>query len=613
MARPTYFPASIRLGLATIASLAFAGCANEIGLRSDPPGATVLMNGQPVGPTPTRAAISGDSVAFEFRLDGYFPEAVTYSAASSRKEVAVHLEPATLERPYSFVSRPQGATVAIDGRIAGTTPLEVRVVFSRPAKDSEWIGQRISVSKANYQTETALLSPAAQSVPEFDLALLRDERVYEVAAATEGGEELNAEVFLDGKPAGTTPLKLPVVFLRADKSQPWPRFALKVGIQGKYKPYSEVIDFARSTEIRPVLKPITEIATAVTRPAVVMTPTGVAFKCVRQEALAILDSRETSEVIAELTSVTRFERRDLDPQGGAREQCINSFCVTPDGHHVVFSVTEKDERGLYFSNLFIKSADDASGGVSRLTQGTRYLDTLPRIANDGSNFLVFASNRGDRNKPDVFRVNLVDNRISGGIARLTNDNRFNFAPTYGDSNRQIFYLSTEPDYPVADQQVSSVRVDGSLPTQLPVTAFQIDNNYAPKVFFVRADSDTRKKQIYSITSDGKLETALIGQEEFRQADCFDPAASADGRRVLFVSDSGVDEQGRHNNDVYLVNSDGTGVQRLTQNGSDDIMPQWSPSEDGVVYFLSNRGGTYNIWRLKLSGGSRGAAPPSARK
>ncbi len=46
------------------------------------------------------------------------------------------------------------------------------------------------------------------------------------------------------------------------------------------------------------------------------------------------------------------------------------------------------------------------------------------------------------------------------------------------------------------------------------------------------------------------------------------------------------------------------MQRLTQNGSDDIMPAWSPSEEGVIFFLSNRGGAYNIWRMKLLSGTK---------
>jgi TolB protein len=121
---------------------------------------------------------------------------------------------------------------------------------------------------------------------------------------------------------------------------------------------------------------------------------------------------------------------------------------------------------------------------------------------------------------------------------------------------------------------------------------------------VKVDDDTKKKQIYSITAEGKLETALVNQEDFRRNNSFNPAVSPDGARVLFVSDQGVDDQGRHHNDIYLINADGTNLQRLTQNASDDIMPAWSPAEEGVVFFLSNRGGAYNVWRLKLSAGSK---------
>ena len=74
--------------------------------------------------------------------------------------------------------------------------------------------------------------------------------------------------------------------------------------------------------------------------------------------------------------------------------------------------------------------------------------------------------------------------------------------------------------------------------------------------------------------------------------------------MLFVSDQGVDDQGRHNDDIYMINADGTNLKRLTQNASDDILPAWSPAEEGVIFFLSNRGGAYNIWRLKLTTGSK---------
>jgi hypothetical protein len=49
-----------------------------------------------------------------------------------------------------------------------------------------------------------------------------------------------------------------------------------------------------------------------------------------------------------------------------------------------------------------------------------------------------------------------------GLARLTSDNRFNSWPTFGDSNRQLFYLSMEPAFSKAATQLSSIWFDGSL-------------------------------------------------------------------------------------------------------------------------------------------------------
>jgi Tol biopolymer transport system component len=459
------------------------------------------------------------------------------------------------------------------------------------------------VAKTNYQSESVLVGAAADTVPTFSLSLLRDDRTYNFSAKTTDGQELNADVTMGGKVIGHTPLRVPLTFQRPSKASNWPKFDYSVEIPAKYKAVTGTIDYASMANIALKLEPIVEIATDLIAPALVLSPTGIEFKSIRTTATAVLSTREATEIVSNLKPVTDYQRKDLPDAPATRAESINSFCVSPDGQNVIFSLTERDEDNNLFSNLFIKRSDDAAGGVARLTQGNRYWDTLPYIANDGSNYLVFASNRSDRTKPDIFRVSLVDNRLSGGISRLTNDNRFNYSPSYGDSNRQLFYLSTEPNFPKAESVVSSIRMDGSLPTQMAISALEVNNTFPEKVFFVRLDKDTKTKQIYSITADGKLETALINQEDFRKSNCYNPAISANGNRILFVSDQGTDDQGRHNNDIYVANKDGTGIHRITQNGSDDIMPAWSP-EEGVIYFLSNRGGAYNIWRAKLSTGTK---------
>jgi anti-sigma factor RsiW len=51
-------------------------------------------------------------------------------------------------------------------------------------------------------------------------------------------------------------------------------------------------------------------------------------------------------------------------------------------------------------------------------------------------------------------------------------------------------------------------------------------------------------------------------------------------------------------DLYLVNSNGSGVHRLTTNPAIDGLPVWSPDGEWLA-FLSNRGGDWGIWVLHV--------------
>jgi len=586
---------------ASLAMLFFSGCATVVPVTSAPPGASVSADGKSLGTTPAQLQVENANkpVTVHFTLPGYFPKTITYTAGSSPQPISVRLEPTKLERSFEISSEPSGATVMLEGRTIGNTPVTVPVQFTRNREDAPWTPQRLNVSRTNYQTETFALTSDIDGVPAVTLTLLKDDRTYTITAANVDGAPLNAPVRLDGSEVGRTPLKLPITYQRADKLRPWPKFNVAVEILGQYKPATAELTYTRDTAVALKLDAITEIMAKIIAPSVFITPTGAKLDVVPHSILATLRTSDDVSVITDLKQVTRFERQDLRPAN--RLETITGFTVTPDGQNIVFALTEFDEGGNPYSNLWIKRAEDSSGGVSRLTQGTRYLDAQPFMANDSNNYLVFTSNRGDRSKSDVFRVTIAENRLSGGVARLTNDNRFNFLPTYGDSNRQLFYLSIEAGYPKAEVQLSSIRFDGSLPTQLPIVADEINNLSPDKVYFVKMDPETRKKQIYSITADGKLETALPYSEDFRKANCFDPCASADGQRVLFVSDRVADPKDRPNNDVYAINADGTNLRRITFNESDDTQPVWSPTEDGVIYFLSTRGGATNIWRAKLVG------------
>jgi dipeptidyl aminopeptidase/acylaminoacyl peptidase len=81
----------------------------------------------------------------------------------------------------------------------------------------------------------------------------------------------------------------------------------------------------------------------------------------------------------------------------------------------------------------------------------------------------------------------------------------------------------------------------------------------------------------------------------------EPAASPDGRWVAFaVRQTDVDAN-RGRTDVWLAATDGSSVARLTTSPESDSSPAWS--RDGRwVYFMSGRGGSSQVWRIRPTGG-----------
>jgi len=77
----------------------------------------------------------------------------------------------------------------------------------------------------------------------------------------------------------------------------------------------------------------------------------------------------------------------------------------------------------------------------------------------------------------------------------------------------------------------------------------------------------------------------------------DTAPAVYGSRVAFMST-------RHGNwEIYLVNSDGSGLRRLTHNASNDGLPTWSP-DGSKIAFVSDEGGTWAVWTVNPDGSDR---------
>jgi TolB protein len=55
----------------------------------------------------------------------------------------------------------------------------------------------------------------------------------------------------------------------------------------------------------------------------------------------------------------------------------------------------------------------------------------------------------------------------------------------------------------------------------------------------------------------------------------------------------------NNCDIYLMNADGSGLRRLTDDGNYDVFPAWSPDGKQIA-FMSNRDGNLEIYVMDVS-------------
>ena len=101
----------------------------RLSVASEPAGAEVLIDGEPVGRTPLEALqLEAGDYRLELRARRYLPlvQALTISGREVEQQLQLALDPAWAE--VSVDSQPPGATVLVDGEAAGSTPATLEIL-----------------------------------------------------------------------------------------------------------------------------------------------------------------------------------------------------------------------------------------------------------------------------------------------------------------------------------------------------------------------------------------------------------------------------------------------------------------------------------------------------
>jgi Tol biopolymer transport system component len=180
----------------------------------------------------------------------------------------------------------------------------------------------------------------------------------------------------------------------------------------------------------------------------------------------------------------------------------------------------------------------------------------------------------------------VMNADGSGQTQLTSGDYFAFHPTWSPDGSKIAFASTKS----GRSEIYVMNSDGGEITQLTDTR-AMDPVWSPNGAKI-AFRDLRDNQNVSVmNADGSGMVQLTTESSIERH----PAWSPDGTRIVFASDrSGSFE-------IYVMNADGTGVTQLTFGTQGNAHPAWSPDGSKIAFVLGWATGADRLYMMNPDG------------
>lgn len=289
-------------------------------------------------------------------------------------------------------------------------------------------------------------------------------------------------------------------------------------------------------------------------------------------------------------------------------------CVSRDGQWLVYSSTQHRPT----SDIYIKRSD--SRVVTQLTNDPSD-DAMPSLSPDGTR-IAFASNRGGN--WDIYVM-----PITGGKAmQVTSDGADELHPSWSPDGKNLVYsklsaMSGRWEMWVSDAAnpgVSHFIGYGLFPQWCPTAGTGAEGKDTI-LFQLGRERGSRSFSIWTVDyANGQASNATEIASEPGMA-LINPAWSPDGNWISFsevpvgAANSPRNGELPREASLWIINIDGTGKVRLTSGTGASISPAWATNNR--LYFVSDRGGSQNIWSLDLgpallaAGSTGGATAPMA--
>lgn len=198
--------------------------------------------------------------------------------------------------------------------------------------------------------------------------------------------------------------------------------------------------------------------------------------------------------------------------------------------------------------------------------------------------------------------------VDGGRAvRLTIHEAYESHPRFSPDGNHLAFMSDR----YGNDDIFVMELDNGAPRRLTYhSATDVLSDWTPDNRLLFETRRTyaqveREREIYQVSADGGTPDRLL------DAVGYTPVMSPDGRFIAFAFRTNGEwrkgYRGPANRDIWLYDTRDGGYSRLTDFAGNDIRPQWSDSR--TLLFVSEREGTYNLYRLRLTDDGAAAADP----
>ena len=561
----------------------------QITLRVTPAPATISVDGKPQGDAP----VSDLTLILPFTVNqnnqwtqhvvdatrpGYQSAAQTIKWDDSTDQYVLAMD---FERKdLSISTNPPGASVSIAGRSVGRSPVHVKAIAFPVDRTGKFIPQNVTVSKAGYDpVETAISWDNGRR--DYEVTLIPKSKAVRILTDPPNADVKIDDQVLERDQSGASLAKLS--FPPADE-------------RGELKTYNALVS-KKTADTEWIPEELTiawdngkqdysvTLAEVKTRPVSLLRPKLVRTDDGWQVVPETVETLGMKDVTEGASAEPPVRITDL-PAGTV----VDSLAISPDGQWLLFTVlTAKDKNSFRSQIQMIKT--DGSSSPSIFGDG-RSLDLMPSFSADGSQ-IVFASNRGGRH----MTIWQMAANGEGGITQLTSGDTTDLWPTVdSDPRPRLYYEALVDSRP--DPRLYMTQLGTTLRTDLTMAGGE-QPRVSPKadsVLFTMPNAKTGKREVFRMSDRGGAAVNLTNLPDF---DSFDAVWSKDGNRIAFVSDRGADADNHNNFDIWVLDvRHPDKPTRVTTNGSWDDSPAWDPASR-YIYFRSNRGGSWGIWRVTL--------------